>query len=364
MSTRLYYVGAKRNDLNFVNSAMVLGSGQFYYAVDSSWTGYSATYQFLATGMGQVMLCESPNDQVGGGFNIGTGISVSAAPVIVNSNYAGLMAVSKPLLAPVTISGTLRGQMMWTQSTAASDGFTRVVAYVISRDGRTRRGTLLAGAVGSNEFSLSPTYTNRFCPPVTSVTPVACQAGDRIIVEVGNRISTAGSGKGGSCTFPQGVGDLAVNETENVSSVLLSTNKPWLEFSQDLFFEPQRAAVIGLPLVEPSLGAGGVDVLPPTIDALTPPPGALTPAQPVSFQINDPSGVKFALVYVFYPDLAGKSELVWDGIAFRPEFAGSSLLDAEPDLTQLRFTVLRNGGWPAPPAFEIKAVDGKGNVRT
>lgn len=365
MSTRFYYVGARRNEINLVNSLTpVVASGQFYYAPDPSWTFINSSYAFTAPGGGMVMLSECPPDQVNGSFAIATSLTANISnAVVVNSSCACFAACSKPLLAPVTISGTVRGQFQMQESTATNDGYPRVVIYVISRDGRTRRGTLLAGAVGSNEATVSPNWTNRFCPAQQAVTPVACQAGDRIMVEIGIRTPVTGTSKGASFALPQGATDLAVNETDFITSIVLSAAKPWIEFSQDLLFEPQKMTVLNLPMVEPSLAGGGVDVLPPTIDALSPAPGVLTPAQPISFQINDPKGVKFALVYVFYPDLGNKSELVWDGVGFRPEFAGASSFDAELDLTQLRFSVLRNGGWPAPPSLEIKAVDGAGNVR-
>jgi hypothetical protein len=147
--------------------------------------------------------------------------------------------ISEPLLADVTISGTVKGIIRALESAAAADLCAQMLIKVVSRDGGTVRGTLLAhdGSALSNEFDAA-TLTNRKFPrnwsgAGTALSSVAALAGDRIVVEIGWRAYNASST---SYTGTLEIGDsgsawLAEDETSTIQ------DNPWIEFSQDLAFE-------------------------------------------------------------------------------------------------------------------------------
>jgi len=139
--------------------------------------------------------------------------------------------VSAPLIAQ-TLSGSIRGQISASEDAADADMRTAMVVKVVSNDGLTVRGTLLAiddASALSSEFATS--FTNRKLPlaataPAT-LTPVTLLDGDRLVVELGYRshnvltASKTGSFRTGTAT----AADLTEDETSTLD------NRPWIEFS-------------------------------------------------------------------------------------------------------------------------------------
>jgi len=135
--------------------------------------------------------------------------------------------VSDPIAAQ-TISGTVKGQLRGYEESTNTDAYSSIVIKVVSNDGSTVRGTLLAKTDGSNEYPTG-TLTNRYTPASTAISSVVAESGDRIVIEVGwqkgwrRRMVTQSFGDNSGT-------DLAENETET------NANNPWIEFSQDIRF--------------------------------------------------------------------------------------------------------------------------------
>jgi len=105
--------------------------------------------------------------------------------------------VSPPLDGPQRIEGWVRAMFMGDEDTATDDVRAQLIVRLISGDGQTIRGTLLAldGGALSNEFPIGPTSQNRKWPVNWNnsvMTPLDAQDGDRIVVEVGFRAGASG----------------------------------------------------------------------------------------------------------------------------------------------------------------------------
>ena len=69
------------------------------------------------------------------------------------------------------------------------------------------------------------------------------------------------------------------------------------------------------------------------------------------------------IIWVLYPSLNGNTEVVYDGSKFTSAFDGNgSTVDTlqSGNLLRRKFTVLRNGGWPAAPTLYVHANTNKG----
>jgi hypothetical protein len=145
--------------------------------------------------------------------------------------------VSDPIAA-VTISGTVKGIIRVLEDATDADFRSQMVIRVLSYDCSTVRGTLIASDGGAlvSEWDAT-TLTNRKFPLAwagsgTSVTSVAAQDGDRIVIEVGYRShNVTATGKTGTMRFGDAsLSDLAEDETSTVD------NNPWVEFSDTITF--------------------------------------------------------------------------------------------------------------------------------
>ncbi len=140
-------------------------------------------------------------------------------------------------LAAQTISGTVKGQIRTSEENADADYRAQVVIRVVSEDGSSVIGTLLAadGSALSSEFAVT-TLTNRKFP-LAAVSPatlssLAVSEGDRIVVEIGNRSHNSHT-TNRQALFNLGSApttDLAEDETTTTA------NRPWIEFSDDITF--------------------------------------------------------------------------------------------------------------------------------
>lgn len=149
--------------------------------------------------------------------------------------------VSKPLAAQ-TIAGTVKAIMRCAESNAAADMRSQMCIRVVSGDGGTVRGTLLAhdASALSNEWFVGSgvSLQNRKFPlnwsgAGATLTSVVAQAGDRLVVEIGNRAHNTVSTQyyGYIETGDGATTDCAENETDTFQY------NPWIEFSQDIIFQ-------------------------------------------------------------------------------------------------------------------------------
>lgn len=150
--------------------------------------------------------------------------------------------VSEPLAAQ-NISGDVKGVIRAMQSTADSDMRAQMVIRVLSYDFQTVRGTLLAHDVSALTSEFALTLTNRKFPLAwtgsgATLTSVAAQDGDRLVIEVGFRAhNTSTANRTGSLDFGDSSGsDLAEDE------VSTTQGNPWIEFSATLTFLTGRTA--------------------------------------------------------------------------------------------------------------------------
>jgi hypothetical protein len=144
--------------------------------------------------------------------------------------------VSLGRLAAQTITGTVKGQIRWSETATDADFDAQLVIRVIAPDG-TVRGTLLAAHSSALSSEFVTADTNRKVPlaalsPVT-LSSVVCQDGDLLVVEVGYRAyNTTTTSKGGRISWgSNGSGDYAEDETSTSGTL-----NPWLEFSSNLSF--------------------------------------------------------------------------------------------------------------------------------
>lgn len=160
----------------------------------------------------------------------------------VNLNVARF--VSLPLAAQ-EVSGTVKGQMMAAEDDSDIDAMAQLVIRVLASDGVTVRGTLLAAHAEalSSEFN-APALRNRKFPLAAlspaSLSPVAAQAGDRLVFEVGFRAVGASTGDATARIGDNGAGDLPEDETGTDATL-----NPWIEMSQDLTFQAPAPAAAG-----------------------------------------------------------------------------------------------------------------------
>lgn len=152
------------------------------------------------------------------------------------------MFVSEPLAAQ-TITGTISGQIR-SLATPFATGFEviAVVVRVVNNAGTTYRGTLLS-MYSNFSNGLNSSLRNINFPDAQSVSSVAAQDGDRVVIEVGF-YNAAGAPNACTQSFGSDSGtDLPVNNTTTAA------NNPWFQFSMTLTFQGGGApANRGMPL--------------------------------------------------------------------------------------------------------------------
>lgn len=97
----------------------------------------------------------------------------------------------------------------------------------------------------------------------------------------------------------------------------------------------------------------------PNVVDMTPPPGTpLSPAQSVTFDVIDAeANLGRVMLAIQYEKFGGATELAWDGSSS----VGPHQVSFVPIFNGRRYTILRNGGWPAPFTLRIFAADLVGN---
>lgn len=160
--------------------------------------------------------------------------------------------ISAPLSGNQTISSAIKGQISAFESNAAANARMQCVIRVVSNDGTTVRGTLIAASAAalSNEFNTST--RNIKIPLGGSTVPSSVNAldTDRIVVEIGWRKHESAT-TNRTVTFAGGnpIGtDLPEDETT------VATNTPWIEFADTLVFgtaETRASQIVVQPAITP-----------------------------------------------------------------------------------------------------------------
>jgi hypothetical protein len=137
--------------------------------------------------------------------------------------------VSLPLKAQ-TVTGNVKCQIRALDNDLDGNITARLLAKVVSGDGLTLRGVLLAIADYSTGTFFAASERNKAFANGDAVSSVDAQEGDRLVVEIG---CNAPSGGGVQVDFgaPSATSDLPENETETGNLV------PWIEFSNGLVFQ-------------------------------------------------------------------------------------------------------------------------------
>lgn len=139
-------------------------------------------------------------------------------------------------LAAQTISGTVKGQALAYESATGADARAQITIRVVSADGLTVRGTLLDFDTGALVDELSTAGENAQFPRggAQALSPVAAQAGDYLVIEIGYRAhNTTSTSRSAGITF----GDAAAGDLpEAFGGSSGAFARPWIEFSAALVF--------------------------------------------------------------------------------------------------------------------------------
>lgn len=191
--------------------------------------------------------------------------TLSIAETVTTNPYDVLMAqfISPTLDGAQTISGTLKGQMCAEESNSLADFCSQLTAYVVSGDGLTVRGVLLAHDTSALSSEWATADTNRKFPRggAQTVTNVSASDGDRIVIEVGYRShNTVSTSRSGILTWGTARQDLEmdVDLPEDETDTNNLTKAAWFEFSLDIVFDTslratQEVVEVGAAVAEPEL---------------------------------------------------------------------------------------------------------------
>jgi hypothetical protein len=175
----------------------------------------------------------------------GTTINLNAT---AGATALDVIFVSAQLNGAQSVSGTCKGELR-VREFATTDNVDSIWfgAYVVSGDGATLRGTLLATGfydAAVSEFANSATMAQRGIADGDTVTTVSAQDGDRIQIEIGFRTSVGGTTPQAAATYGQSEADLLDNGTA-------TTGCGWWELSSvTLAFQAPPAAAAMAMLLE------------------------------------------------------------------------------------------------------------------
>lgn len=134
--------------------------------------------------------------------------------------------------------------------------------------------------------------------------------------------------------------------------------------------EPEAQAYVGPQSITGESQSGG-DTTPPTVDFVSPQPGAtIGPDTSITLRVRDESGdfcnVALRVRYQFARPVRPE-ETIYTGTRFAAFYEESTVTEIEPG--ELEFVVRRvnpdpdgaEQGWPSTPTFEVDPVDTGGN---
>lgn len=158
--------------------------------------------------------------------------------------------VSDPIAAQTISAQTLKFQIRSAIQLSGNSMLTSIGVRVVSNDGATVTGTILA--VTRDGTVLTSTLTNRQFTATT--TQVVASANDRIVVEIGTGGDPSGSNDHDTLLR---VGDASASDlSEDDTST--TDNNPWVEFANPITFQAPPTVVLNTP----THGATGVSTAP------------------------------------------------------------------------------------------------------
>lgn len=142
---------------------------------------------------------------------------------------AGDVAIDRQYISPPVHAGTLAGsvkcQIRSREVYVTENTQQRLGVRVVSPDGATVRGTLLAVGFYGTRTELSTALTNTSYADGDALTPVVAQEGDRLVVELGYADVVGASPRGRSRWGSTGGIDLPEDETTTID------RRPWFEIA-------------------------------------------------------------------------------------------------------------------------------------
>lgn len=160
----------------------------------------------------------------------------STAEFVLNRQY-----VSEPISGDQTISGTFKGQVRCDQSSGNMNATLAVGIQIVSNDGTTQRGVLLAISASDNTAATPPEFVVEATVPTNrsfqdsaenfslTLSSVAALNGDRIVIEIGIREVGTSTTRNSDMPFGDNGSDLGENQSDTAGD-------PWGEFSQTINF--------------------------------------------------------------------------------------------------------------------------------
>lgn len=148
--------------------------------------------------------------------------------------------VSSEQLAAQTISGTFSAVFSGIENNAALNAWLDIIMRVVSADGSTTRGAIYSGSTATSSSTTASAENKELqttqlssIKSAIALTSLACQAGDRLVVEVGARKSSGGSA---GQYYQLWYGDEAGTSDFALTGNLNFNRDPWVEFSGNLTF--------------------------------------------------------------------------------------------------------------------------------
>ncbi len=138
-------------------------------------------------------------------------------------------------LAAQTILGTIKGQVLSQEDSGRADYRAQLLVKVVSNDGKTLRGILLAHDTDVLRSEFATSLVNRKFPVAWSlvgatVDTLSIVDGDRLVFEIGARKhDTSTTSRTATLRFGDNGTDLPEDEAATVGD-------PWIELSHDVVF--------------------------------------------------------------------------------------------------------------------------------
>jgi len=196
-----------------------------------------------------------------------TAITPDNADHIVAGDTLHWVGVSEPLSPQTIASQVLKGAIQCLEAHTNNNLFIQLLVVVVSNDGQTLLGTLLAETIDNTE--LATTIQNRFFSFTTAAyTITAGQDGARIVVEIsvqGTPVATSQTqGHNASLRFGSSGagGDLPEDDTSTGTTL-----NPWIEFANVLTFAPVQVEIAGA-ISSSGSASGGASVVQPVQGAV------------------------------------------------------------------------------------------------
>lgn len=156
----------------------------------------------------------------------GTATTAAGSKSTATTNWDVLLGrwISDPMDRAGDLSGTVQWIIGVLESSTNANMVFHLHIFVTQGDSDNVRGTVLTDNIGGTEWANS-TATGRG-ESTQALTTVACQVGDRVVVEVGYQSQASGTGYTGTINYGgTGNTDLAS------ASTAVTTNPGWIEFS-------------------------------------------------------------------------------------------------------------------------------------